>query len=183
MLTRHTKKYSKKYTKNYTKKYTKNYTKNKKLMVDKCSLKKSRLKALPLTYFKIIARIIMSTLEENAKDSEDSKEICISILQHFPFCIKDKKNSSIDNSNQKYYFTIIKNIFENNAFNKTEKKRRIISALINMAWQHITTGNADIGVLQELDTYCKIKTCRPIKEEYEYYKKVHYLNEDKYSYM
>jgi hypothetical protein len=179
MLTRNTKKNTKKYSKNYTK----NYTKNKKLMVDKCSLKKSTLKPLPLGYFKKFAQIIISTLEENKKDSEDSKEICIAILQHFPFCIKDKKNSSIDNSNQKHYFKIIKHIFENNAFNKTEKKRRIISTLINMAWQHITTGNADIGVLQELDTYCKIKTCRPIKEEYEYYKKVHNLPENRYAYM
>ena len=52
-----------------------------------------------------------------------------------------------------------------------------------MAWQHITTGNADIGVLQELDKYCKIKTCRPIKEEYEYYKEVHNFDENKYVYM
>lgn len=172
-----TKKFSK------IKKHSNKYTKNKKLIVDKCSLKKSTLKPLPLGYFKKIGNIIMSTLEENGKDSEDSKEICIAILQHFPFCIKNKKNLSIDNSNQKHYFEIIKHIYKNTAFNKTEKKRRIISALINMAWQHITTGNADIGVLQELDMYCKIKMCRPIKEEYEYYKKVHNLPENRYAYM
>jgi len=152
--------------KEYIKKTKKNIIIN-----NKCLVKKYTLKPLSLSYFKNTGNTIFNNLTENTKNSI---KICISILQTFPFCIIDKKNTKIHNSNTHYNFQILKNIFENNSFNKTEKKRRIISSLINMAWQYITTRNADIGVLQTLNTYCPIKTCRPIKEEYKYYKTIHY---------
>lgn len=146
-------------------------TKKKKLVKNnKCIVKKSTLQPLPLSYFKSLANNIMNKLQDN---SNETKHACVYLLQQFPFCIRDTE----------FDFDIIKNIFENTAFTKTEKKRRIISALINMAWQHITTHNADIGVLQDFDDYCRVKTCRPIKEEYEYYKNAHNLNEERYSYM
>lgn len=148
-------------------------TKKNIIINNKCLVKKSTLNPLPLSYFKNTGNTIFNNLTENTKKSI---KICISILQTFPFCIIDKKNTKIHNSNTHYNFQILKNIFENNLFNKTEKKRRIISSLINMAWQYITTRNADIGVLQTLTPYCEIKTCRPIKAEYKYYKTIHYLN-------
>ena len=154
-----------------SKKLNKIKTKKKKIVKDdKCLVKKSTLKALPLSYFKTLASNIMNKLKDN---SNKSKDIRVSLLQEFPFCIKDTE----------FDFDIIKNIFVNTSFTKKEKKRRIISALINMAWQYITTHNADIGVLQDLDAYCKVKTCRPIKEEYDYYLNVHNLDEERYSYM
>ena len=149
-------------------------TKKKRLIKDnKCIVKKSILKALPLSYFKSLANNIMNIMNKLQDNSNESKHSCVALLQQFPFCITDTE----------FDFDIIKNIFENKAFTKTEKKRRIISALINMAWQHITTHNADIGVLQDLDDYCRVKTCRPIKEEYAYYINAHNLDEDRYSYM
>ena len=147
--------------------------KNKFIKDNKCIVKKSTLQALPLSYFKSLANNIMNIMNKLQDNSNETKHKCVALLHQFPFCITDTE----------FDFNIIKTIFKNTAFTKTEKKRRIISALINMAWQHITTHNADIGVLQDLDDYCRVKTCRPIKEEYEYYKNAHNLDEERYSYM
>jgi len=149
-------------------------TKKKRLIKNnKCIVKKSTLKALPLSYFKSLANNIMNIMNKLQDNSNETKHACVALLKQFPFCITDTE----------FDFDILKNIFKNTEFTKTEKKRRIISALINMAWQHITTHNADIGVLQDLDNYCRVKTCRPIKEEYEYYINAHNLDEERYSYM
>lgn len=132
-------------------------------IVNKCLEKKSTLQPLPLSYFKKLAIKIFNLLEEN---NSQTKKKCIDILQQFPFCQKNNIFKS------KYYMYLQK-IFQNNLFTKNEKKRRITSALIDMAWEYMTTRNADIGTLSSDGN--PLHLFRPIKEEYQYYKNVHNL--------
>jgi hypothetical protein len=154
---------------------TKKQTNNKKFkskktlkVVNKCLEKKSTLQPLPLSYFKNLAIKIFKILEEN---NSQTKKKCIDILQNFPFC---EKNNTLK-------FKYLQGIFQNNLFTKNEKKRRITSALIDMAWEYMTTKNADIGSLSSDGNPPHL--FRPIKEEYQYYKNVHNLKEKRYSYM
>jgi hypothetical protein len=142
-------------------------------IVNKCLEKKSNLQPLPLSYFKNLAIKIFNLLEEN---NSQTKKKCIDILQNFPFC--EKNNIKLNTFKFKSY---LQRIFQNNLFTKNEKKRRITSALIDMAWEYITTMNADIGTLSNDGNPHHLY--RPIKEEYQYYKNVHNLEENKYNYM
>ena len=49
-----------------------------------------------------------------------------------------------------------------------------------MAWEYITSMNADIGTLSN-NVREKHHLYRPINKEYQYYTKVHNLEENKYS--
>ena len=142
-------------------------------IVNKCLEKKSTLQPLPLSYFKKLAIKIFNLLEEN---NSQTKKKCIDILQSFPFC--EKNNIRLNTFKFKSY---LQKIFQNNLFTKNEKKRRITSALIDMAWEYITTHNADIGTLSSDGNPPHLY--RQIKEEYQYYKNVHNLEENKYNYM
>ena len=141
-------------------------------IVNKCLVKKSTLEPLPLSYFKKLSTEIFKILEEN---NDQTKNKYLAILKTFPFCEKNDKNINYKFNNY------LKSIFKNNSFDKNEKKRRITSALINMAYEYITTKNADIGTLSNIDNNHH-HLQRPIKEEYEYYKNVHHLEENKYNY-
>ena len=110
---------------------------------NKCFFLKSKLKPLPISFFKKISKQIIA----NNKIKQ--------ILQKYPFC-------SINNSINTFNEQIIIKILKNKSFTEKEKERRIIIALIDFAWQHITTGNADIGVLTN-NVYCENKTFRQIK--------------------
>ena len=148
-------------------------------IVNKCLEKKSTLQPLPLSYFKKLAIEIFNILEEN---DNQTKKKCLAILQAFPFCEKNDTNeydSTIDYKFENY----LQNIFRSNVFTKNEKKRRLTSALIDMAWEYITTMNSDIGTLSNSNNVAKPHhSYRPIKEEYQYYKKVHNLEENRYHY-
>lgn len=141
-------------------------------IVNKCLVKKSTLEPLPLLYFKKLSTEIFKILEEN---NDQTKNKYLAILKTFPFCEKNDKNINYKFNNY------LKSIFKNNLFDTNEKKRRITSALINMAYEYITTKNADIGTLSD-NTTNPHNLQRPIKEEYEYYKNVHHLEENKYNY-
>ena len=141
-------------------------------IVNKCLVKKSTLNPLPVSYFKKLSTEIFKILEEN---NDQTKNKYLAILKTFPFCEKNDKNINYKFNNY------LKSIFKNNLFDKNEKKRRITSALINMAYEYITTKNADIGTLSDIDNNPH-HLQRPIKEEYEYYKNVHHLEENKYNY-
>lgn len=139
---------------NKTVKAVKAQTPKKNTRKNRCSMNASKLKPLPLIYFKNLAKEITQT--NNTKKQK-------SALKKFPFCLN--KQTAFKNGH-------IKNILEHTELSKTEKTRRITSLLIDLAWENITTRHADIGVLEDTK-YCKIKKCRPIKEEYGYYKNIH----------
>ena len=140
------------------------------LKKNKCFFLKSKLKPLPISFFNKLSKQIIQSLSSLSIIEKNNNKIK-QILQKYPFCIH--------NGNEE---EIIISIYKNKSFTKKEKERRIIIALIDFAWQHITTRNADIGVLTNNNKYCENKTCRPIKEEYKYYKNVHNLSEKKYIY-
>jgi hypothetical protein len=143
---------------------TNTYTKK-----NKCSFLKSKLKPLPLSFFIKLSKQIIQYLHLHHTIEKYNNKIK-QILQKYPFCISNNEK-------------IIISIYKNKSFTQKEKERRIIIALIDFAWQNITTGNADIGILTNKNKYCENKTCRPIKEEYQYYKNVHNLSEKKYVYL
>jgi hypothetical protein len=159
-----------KITKKTNKKFKVKKTNKTSKIVNKCLEKKSTLQPLPLSYFKKLAIKIFNLLEQKKK----KKKKCLDILRAFPFC--EKNDSNIDYKFEYY----LQNIFQNNLFTKNEKKRRLTVALINMAWEYITSMNADIGTLSN-NVREKHHLYRPINEEYQYYTKVHNLEENKYS--
>ena len=158
-----------KITKKTNKKFKVKKTNKTSKIVNKCLEKKSTLQPLPLSYFKKLAIKIFNLLEQN----NQTKKKCLDILQAFPFCEKNDTNeydSTIDFKFEYY----LQNIFQNNLFTKNEKKRRLTVALIDMAWEYITSMNADIGTLSN-NVREKHHLYRPINEEYQYYTKAHKL--------
>jgi hypothetical protein len=126
----------------------------------KCSevLKEDDL--VPLHFFETLAEDFMADLQ---CDKVKSLEMYNEVLKEYPFCKHDDKLRN-------YKFGHIKKISNNKKINYEEKVRRITSVLINLAYEQITTSNADIGTLETIDRFCPVKTCRPIEEEYKYYK-------------
>ena len=152
---------------------SKNKTKTKSFNnVNKCLVKKSTLQPLQLSYFTKLATKIVSILEEN---NNQTKQKCIEILKNFPFC--NKKDEHLDFIFEHY----LQYIMSSKLFSKNEKKRRITSALIDLAWEYMTTRNADIGALGN-NTHKPHNLERPVKKEYQYYTQVHNLDENEYVY-
>ena len=154
-------------SKSKTKTKTKNFNN-----VNKCLVKKSTLQPLELSYFTKLSTKIVSILEEN---NNQTKQKCIEILKNFPFC--NKKDEHLDFIFEHY----LQYIMSSKLFSKNEKKRRITSALIDLAWEYMTTRNADIGALGN-NTHKPHNLERPIKKEYQYYTQVHNWKENEYVY-
>jgi hypothetical protein len=126
----------------------------------KCSevLKEDDL--VPLHFFEELAEDFMADIQ---CDKVKSLEMYNELLKEYPFCKNDDKLRNLKFGHMKKINNIKKLQYE-------EKVRRITVLLIGLAFERITSSNSDLGALETVDRFCPTKTCRPVEEEYKYYK-------------
>jgi hypothetical protein len=112
---------------------------------------------IPLIFFEELAEDFMADMQ---CDKSKSLEMYNEVLKEYPFCLKKDENRN-------FKFKHMKKIANNKKIDYEGKVKNITSVLIDLAYEQITTMNADIGALAD----CKVKNCRPVDEEYGYYKK------------
>jgi len=115
---------------------------------------------VPLDFFETLAEDFMADMQ---CDKVKSLKMYNEVLKEYPFCLEK-------NETRNFKFGHMKKIANNKKIDYEEKVRRITSVLINLAFEKITTTNADIGTLEDVERFCPLKTCRPVTEEYGYYK-------------